>query len=597
MSLSSDFIKNSGAFAIGEILTGDTVVTTIKKYTRYTSCTSTGSLSTNSSQAYGRWNCDIHKGGSGNIFNWIIIGTVRGNITNSSQNGYYLNFDAVNNINFCKVTNGVSTTLITDNITRNFNSWYNIIIDRSINGIFNLYVNNVCIASVTDDTFNNSLYTTFDLTTGDRFTNIKLFDGIKLDGNFENQWYGVSYNITNSSPTLTRIGGTMSYHASLPAQNLLQACLLNDNLSVNYYLNPNDWGKRADGTNSNLDGTDGQVMIRKTAPLYWKFESNGNIRNIKVSLYPIQGFSQTPVWNISAYEASLNRTNSKLSSVVNSTTSYRGGDNSNWDGLSKSLLGKPATSISSTNFRTYARNRGTGWNQQIYSSYLEIYWLFVIEYATFNSQLAVNNSLDANGYRQGGLGDGVTTANGTEWSNFNGNNPFINCGASNSLGSGTGEVSVNVIDFGGSGITRTATVNRYRGIENPFGHIWKWVDGVNIYNTNNVTQSLYIIDNPNNLADATSSNARFAGLISNTEGYQKGLLMGSYGDILPISVGGSSSTYMCDYYYPSTSSNAWTALCVGGTASYGTNAGLLHARVGYSASNASTNFGARLYAR
>jgi len=376
----------------------------------------------------------------------------------------------------------------------------------------------------------------------------------------------------------------------------MKACLLNDNITVNYYLNPNDWTKKASGGNSILDGTDGQVMIEIPVMFYKTFTS-GNIREIRISPLPIIGYIKSPAHYISAYEASLNRPNSKLSSVVNSSTTYRGGDNTNWDSLSKSLLGKPVSALSRTNFRTYARNRGTGWNQQIYSSYLEIYWLFAIEYATFNSQLAVNNSLDANGYRQGGLGNGVTPLNSTEWANFNGYNPIINCGASNSLASGTGEVSVNIPDFGGTGVTRTATVNRYRGIENPFGHIWKWVDGVNIYNTNNVTQSLYIIDNPNNLADTTSANSRFAGNISNVDGYQTGLLMGSYGDILPISVGGGGTAYMCDYYFHSTSSNSWTALFVGGSASNGVGAGLLAATAYGSASNPSTSVGGRLYAR
>ena len=410
-----------------------------------------------------------------------------------------------------------------------------------------------------------------------------------------NLYYGVSWDVTNSSPTLTRTGN-LAWHKSLPIQSAMKGCILKDDITVNYYLNPNDWTKKAGGENSILDGTDGQVMV-EVPVMYYKTFTSGNIREMRISPLPIMGYIKSPAHYIGAYEASLNRTNSKLSSVVNSSTTYRGGDNTNWDSLSKSLLGKPATSISRTNFRTYARNRGTGWNQQIYSAYLEMYWLFVIEYATFDSQKAVNLSLDVNGYKQGGLGNGVTTANSTEWSNFNGYNPFINCGASNSLASGTGEVSVNVPDFGGTGVTRTFTVNRYRGIELPFGHIWKWVDGVNIFNTGNLTQSLYIIDNPSNLVDATSSNARFAGLISNVDGYQKELLMGSYGDILPTSVGGSSSTYMCDYYYRNSTSNSWTALCVGGGAIYGVVAGLLCTLAYDSAAAADTLVGGRLYAR
>lgn len=415
------------------------------------------------------------------------------------------------------------------------------------------------------------------------------------------EWYGIEYDITSSSPTLTRIGGNMSYHKTLPAQNLLKACILKDDLSVNYYLNPSDWTKKDDNSVSNLDGTDGQVMIRKTKSLYWRFETSGNKIRVKVSLIPIPGFIEKPVWNIGAFEASLERSTNKLSSVVNSSTNYRGGNNNSaWDAQVNSLLGKPATAISRTNFRTYARNRGTGWNQLAYDSYLELFWLFAIEYATFNSQLPINNNLDVNGYKQGGLGNGVTNANSTEWNTFNGYYPFINCGASNSLGTGTGEVSTIITDFGGSGINRTFNVNRYRGIENPFGHIWKWIDGANIYNQttgesgNNI---LWVIDNPSQFADNTSSNARYSGTIPTAEGWGKNMIFGNYGDFLPSSTGGSSTTYMCDYYYCSTTRGAWFALLVGGDSNVGSIAGLLISYTNTGASGTRAGIGGRLYAR
>jgi len=386
-------------------------------------------------------------------------------------------------------------------------------------------------------------------------------DVVDFDGT---SYYGIEFDITNPSPTLTRIGSNMDLHKYLPAQNTLKGCLINDDLSINYYLNSTDWTKKEDGSSSILNGDDGQVMIRKTKPLYWRFETEGNIRRVMVSMGSLSGYTMSPVWNIGAYEASLNRINSKLSSVINTTTDFRGGDNNSTnDANSKGFLGKPATSISRTSFRTYARNRGTGWNQIMYNSYLEMFWLFAIEYATFNSQLPVNGTLDGNGYKQGGLGNGVTTSNGTEWNNFNGYNPFVNCGSSNSLGNGSGEVNIIITDFGGSGVNRTVTVNRYRGIENPFGHIWKWIDGANIYN-NAGTNELYIIDNPTNLSDNTSTNSRSAGNISSSSGWGVNLLFGNSGDIISSTVGGSSSTYTCDYSYVGTTSSTWYALLVGG---------------------------------
>ena len=85
---------------------------------------------------------------------------------------------------------------------------------------------------------------------------------------------------------------------------------------------------------------------------------------------------------------------------------YRGGNNNAaWDGTYRSLLGLPATQISLTDFRAYARKRGAaglngcGWNCYTYEVQRTIYWLFVIEYATRNSQAEFNAQPDANGYK------------------------------------------------------------------------------------------------------------------------------------------------------------------------------------------------------
>lgn len=412
----------------------------------------------------------------------------------------------------------------------------------------------------------------------------------------DNMWYGISYVTTNPSPTLTRIGNA-NLHKVLPIQNKMKGCLLTDAITVNYYLDPLDWSKNITGGTSNLDGTDGQVMIEKPT-LYWKFETSGTTNYVKISEYPLAGFSQKPKCYIGAYEAALQRSNSKLASVVNTTTDFRGGNNTSaWDAASNSLLGKPATNYHIVDARTYARNRGTGWNQLIYDNYMELFWLFAIEYATFNSQLAVNSTLTSQGYKQGGLGNGVSTANGTEWTNFNTQNPFINCGASNSLGSGSGEVSVNITDFGGTGVTRTFTVNRYRGVENPFGHIWKFVDGLNVYNNSGVT-TMYIIDNPSNLASDTQTNSRTAGVIAQVEGYGKTMLFGSSGDIVPsVTIENMPTTYLCDYFYPNLTANNWKISRLGGTATGGSSAGFLYSNFSASSSSALTSVGSRLSAR
>lgn len=147
---------------------------------------------------------------------------------------------------------------------------------------------------------------------------------------------------------------------------------------------------------------------------------------------------------ISAYEATVQRSTGKLASVVNTSADYRGGNNqADWDALPKTQLGKPATYMSRTAFRTAARKRGTTteWNCMDYNAYITLAWLYYIEYGNLNCQLAFNAQKDSNGYAQGGLGNGVTTWDGTKWNNFSGYYPIIPCGTSDELGNASGEVA------------------------------------------------------------------------------------------------------------------------------------------------------------
>jgi hypothetical protein len=414
-------------------------------------------------------------------------------------------------------------------------------------------------------------------------------------------YYGVQWDITNSSPTLTRIGRA-ELHQTLPIHNLMKGCLLLDTGVVNYYLKADDWTKKADGTAAVLDGSDGQVMI-EIPKHYRKFETDGNIRRAMISQFEISGFHEVPLCYVSAYEAAVNRTAPiKLWSIKNAAAEYRGGNNTSaWDAAVNSLLGKPATSISRTNFRAYARARaaGTKWNMYTYDIHKAILWLFTIEYATKNSQLAVNAALDANGYKQGGLGAGVSTAVDAEWNTFSSYNPFINCGATDGLGNYSGEVSVVMTDFGGAGVNRTFTANRYRGIENPFGHIWKNSDGVNVKiqaADAGAESQLWVATNPADFSDSVYTNYQNRGLLARASGYASRFLFGTLGEVAPSIASGGSSTYWCDYFYTSipASGESLRTLIWGGNATYGALAGLANAHSNYAPASASTAIGSRL---
>ncbi|MCP1384789.1 hypothetical protein [Runella salmonicolor] len=421
-----------------------------------------------------------------------------------------------------------------------------------------------------------------------------------------NQWYGIEWDTAVSSSACTRIGNLNLHVASLgavrglPIQSKMRGCLLSDAGVVNYYLNPNDWTKKANGTAAVLDGADGMVMVEIPAH-YARFETEGTKRRAMISEFALPGFTLVPSRYIGAYEGAVQRSVLKLASVVNTTTDYRGGNNTSaWDAETRTLLGRPATNITRTNFRTYARNRaaGTKWNITTMDAYISLFWLRAIEYANFNTQLAYNATLTAEGYRQGGLGDGVTTLSGATWTTWNSSNPFIPCGQTNSIGNFTGTVNyVMPAEYG----TLTVSVPRYRGIENPFGHLWKWLDGVNV-NVQSVASGdqsqLYVASNPADFGD-TLTNHTLRGLLARAENYIREIVHGNSGDIFGSVVGGagsSSTTFFADYFYTTIPGSGVSIRVpiVGGAATLGGAMGPAACQLYFQASYADNTIGARL---
>lgn len=408
--------------------------------------------------------------------------------------------------------------------------------------------------------------------------------------------YGIEFDTAVSSPTCTRIGN-LALHRSLPVQSRMKGCLLDDDGHIVEYLDPQDW------TGQVRDGSRGQVMVE--VPMHYrKFETLGTKRRVRLSDFPLPGYHQVRLKYHSAYDASLQRSTQKLASVANSTPDYRGGTNTNWDGTYRSLLGRPVTGISRTQFRNYARNRKSGstkWNCQTYDAYKDIFWLFTVEYATLNSQAAFNAQLTTEGYHQGGLGAGVTDWNGTAWNSFNSYNPFVPCGHTDTLGNGTGTVQYDIKD--GSDVTLFTTyANRYRGLENPFGHIWKWTDGINVRISPNVEaggdglSKVFTCGDPSKFKDNGYDGYSHVGNEARTMSYVKKIIFGEYGEIMPSEVGGGSTTYHCDYHYTDipASAEALRGVLFGGNALSGAAAGFAFADSNNAPSNAHADVGSRL---
>lgn len=408
--------------------------------------------------------------------------------------------------------------------------------------------------------------------------------------------YGIQFDTAVSSPTCTRVGN-VALHKSLPIQSRMKGCLLDDNGKVVEYLDPRDW------TGQVRDGSRGQVMVE--IPMHYrKFETNGTKRVVRLSEHPLPGYHQVPQMYVSAYEATLERSTGKLCSVVNEGADYRGGgNNANYDGTYRSFLGRPVTAISRTAFRAAARKRNTGntsWNCYLYQVHKTLFWLFTVEYATLNSQAAYNAELTSEGFRQGGLGDGVTTISWSDWETFNGYYPFVPCGHTDPLGNQTGFVTYTAYNEDGSEL-KTFNVPRYRGVENPFGHLWKWTDGINIRispteeNGGDNLSKIFVCEDTSKLNDTNYNGYKHVGNEARSEGYVKEIVFGEEGEIMPSVVGGGSTTYFCDYHYTNIpTSEALRGVLFGGSAGLGAAAGLASALSSYAPSPANASVGSRL---
>lgn len=412
--------------------------------------------------------------------------------------------------------------------------------------------------------------------------------GIDLTGLEDIYSYGVEWDSTVADPTLTRIGNPL-LHKSLPVQSQYKGCVANG-AKVNYYLDPNDWSKKANGTPSVLDGTDGTVRVH-IPKFYGKSGVEGNKRWVRISTVKCDDtWVEIPEMLLDAYRSTVNQTGNKAVSVVNTTAQFRGGGNrtANDTYLSsdkfRSDLGKPRTNISRANMRTYATNAGS--EMLCYEYYKWIfYWAWVIEYATFNSQATYNAELTADGYHQGGLGPGITdwNNNANGWSGYNGTYPITPCGYCNDIGNFTGikelVIPETVVDESTTVPTKTFKVPRWRGFDNPFGDIWTNLDGIILERTAaNQPSSVYTTSNPSAFGDDNTAKGKMtvAGKEIASDGYTKDFDLGSKGEIIPSVVGGSATTYMCDYHWCNAASTSLRTLIVGGRASYGGNAGLGH---------------------
>lgn len=365
-------------------------------------------------------------------------------------------------------------------------------------------------------------------------------------------WYGVKFV---GSTTTGKRTGNLEYHKTLPLQSQMRGCTLTSDGTAKY-LNPTDWTKYEDGTN--IDST---LNVMVYIPDYYiKFIHNEeeDSDEIRISSKQFDDAVLITGGYCSAYEA------------------Y------NDEGTLKSTKGvNPSVNITRANFELYAQANGTNWHGYTYAMHKAITWLFVVEYACRNSQAPVNSVLTAEGYHQGGLGNGVTTGtitvDGATVYNY------VPTGTSDSLGNNTGEVEYTTTTADET--QRTVKCNRYRGIENLFGHVWKNVCDVKVSGTDN---SVYLVKDI-----ITESYELQSFKEVTTAGYVAQLANNNAGDLFPTAVGGNTSTYWCDYHYTNPVETERT-LFLGGRSDDGADAGLFRLLSHRGLGHSSASVGSRL---
>lgn len=403
----------------------------------------------------------------------------------------------------------------------------------------------------------------------------------------EFDWYGVSWSETSSNPDCTRIGN-MDMHRSLPIQSMMKPFdITNIKDTVPEIILPiDDQFQKTSYANANNNqwsvvSTDSDnIMIR--IPEFWytdEYVPSSKTHNLKICPHAKPGWYHHKEAYVSAYE--LCETSPSSGKVCSA----------------KGLI--PLVSRTKEVLRKAVRGNGfdgeAKWNLYTYEEHRAICHLFLVEYATRNSQKAVNTELTPEGFRQGGLGSGCTTGTATingaqTWS-------FIPTGSSDSLGSGSGEVTVTIQQTDSSG-SNTSTItrkcNRYRGIENPFGHIWKHTDDViSVYG--NGYRTWYKSVKPNQFA--TNKNTSYKPFCASTmvsNGYKTEIKATPTCDFFATSVsGGSETTYWCDYNWDNTDTSEH-CLLIGGNSDNGGGAGLFALLSSHGVGHSGADLGSRL---
>ena len=396
--------------------------------------------------------------------------------------------------------------------------------------------------------------------------------------------FAIFIDFTNPSPEVERIGS-----AAFPnwLEESVQNIMVKDG-KINYNLNRKNSLQKDTGLPAVIDGSDGDIL--NDWPRFWYspvLTDNG----LRITFSNIPQYSEGWIesrrkWPGATEMVVRNHGGTQTAhSCYNLDHEYRGGNGSNWDSLPKSLLGMPKTQMSHDGMRNACVNKGnfdTGdYHNWDYELYVKANLMFMCIFGTRNwqAEFAGYNpetgepKRNADGFRYGGLGRGIVDE-GAWWNGFNGQNPFLRTNIGLELGCGSGVVDYN-LNIGSEDLpnVKYLHVPVFCGVVNPFGHIWKAMDGLtkSIELADGGKQEVWgIFTNPKRYASAGIDGA--TKVVRKTAVLNNGFLSKIDEDLLPTEVKGNESSHFCDYYYIDANPGSYS-LWLGGRASHGGHAG------------------------
>lgn len=355
--------------------------------------------------------------------------------------------------------------------------------------------------------------------------------------------FGVKIALGNSNPesalTYTDDAIGVTDWTTEPIFKDIKPCLLK-NGSVQYYLNPNDFSKKLDGTDSDItSGNDGDVMI-EIPKFAFMLYTDGIYQYVKIT-DNVNAQSIDSRFHYYAHTRDVEGDKDKL--YIGAYLGYYDSSISKTRSLSNKT---PTTNLTMTNFRTYAQANGTGYDMISFYPLTALQCLYIIKYKNLNSQNA--------------LGRGYVTGNSAKHIT----------GGTDVLGMYYGETTGKV-------------QMKFAGIEDLWGNCWYYIDG--IY----ANASRYLLTAFKNFSN-NGSGYTFRFSFYNTGGLLTKIQGTSETGFLPKTVEGSESTYYCDYVDISPSK----VFMFGGFWAFGNNSGIFNLYGYGNGSAGDTALGSRL---